>query len=393
MRKHYLHCLILACTVGIFLTGCDQSSQNVDYDVADDLNVKGPDELTIPNYDSTVTESFLIGAFTIEKDYTWSVGGVINRDETRRDGEELVVSTSTPGSYTVSVSTNVDGQERTGSVNGVADYPPATEQASKYNMTVFSSIGQSAGLLSELRGGLTVFGPSNGAFYDVFDANGDSSLSAQELPSASILGSVLRYHAALDSLTSTEIANVNQPVATGLNGTFNGTDWSVPVTFSVSGGITVNGTESSADVVAADIGTDEDAVLHKVDNVLLPSALVAINDQPVDRDTVANVDSVLVEGAFVHDGGFIALHEGSASGAIIGNSDRLDGSTAGDPSGGFHKSIKIELDTQLSDTTTVVAMPHRDNAPTGLWDPSTDPPYTRGSTSIPVIDTADVATP
>jgi uncharacterized surface protein with fasciclin (FAS1) repeats len=404
MRTRYLHCLVLACLMGVFLTACDQSSQNIDYQVADSLEVKGPRSLTIPNYDSTVTGEWQIQAFSIDKEYTWSVDGVLGDTSLRRQGENLVASTSTPGSFKVSYTTTIDGEEEVGVAEGVADYPSAVDQAARYNLSVFSSAVTSTGLLTQLaESGLSVtaFAPSNAAFLAALDANDDGQLSDAELPAPGVLAQVLRYHAAVDSLTSTEIGD-GDTVPTTLDGAFppgadNPTQWSVPLSFSVANGnVTVNGQASSAGVVGADIATAEGIVLHKMDGVLLPSSVVSVNDQAVTRDTVANVDSVYVEGTYVSGGGFVALHEGGPSGSIIGVSDYLEGSTSNAPEQGFHNSIGIELNSQLSDTTTVVAMPHQDTNGdqqfTFVPSTGTDVPYFRTSNNqIPVIDTARVS--
>ena len=395
-NRTYTFQLLLACLLAVSLTACDQSSQKIDFEDGSNLSVLGPDTLIVPNYDSTVADEYMIRAFSAEKSYTWSVSGVLSNDGERRDGEVLQVSTSTPGDFVISASTTIDGQDYSGTVDGGARYPTALEQASKYNLNVFSSLVQGVNLLSQLRSGLTAFGPEDAAFVGALDENGNGSIDAAEQPAPGVLAKLLTYHAAVDSLTTTEISN-GQTVATGLSGEFGGSQWSVPVSFAVGGGtVTVNGIESSANVIASDIATDEGIVLHKVDGVLLPSSLVSINDQDVNRDTVANVDAVTVSGTFVHDGGFIALHEGSASGNIIGSSGYLDGAGVSGENG-FHNDIEIELNSQLSDTTTVVAMPHRDSDgnQTFTFNPTLgiDGPYTRGSTSVPVIDSASVATP
>lgn len=406
MRTRYLHCLVLVCLMGVFLTACDQSSQNIDYQVADSLEVKGPRSLTIPNYDSTVTGEWQIQAFSIDKEYSWSVEGVVGDTSLRRQGENLVASTSTPGSYTVSYTTTLDGEERTGAARGTADYPSATDQAARYNLTVFSSAVTSTGLLTQLaESGLSVtaFAPSNAAFVGALDANGDGELSNAELPAPGALAQVLRYHAAVDSLTASEInalINSGDPVPTTLDGSLPTTDnisqWSVPLRFSSSGnGISVDGNASSAGVVSSAPGiiTAEGIVLHKMDGVLLPNAVVSMNDQPVTRDTVANVDSVYAEGTYMSNGGFMVIHEDNAGGAVIGNSEYLEP--------GFHNAIGVELDSQLSDTTTVVAMPHRDTNGNEMYDfgtiPGADGPYTRNAidgsgnpVNPAVVDTARV---
>lgn len=415
MRMRHLHCLVLACLMGVFLTACDQSSQNIDYEVADSLEVKGPRSLTIPNYDSTVTGEWQIQAFSIDKEYDWSVSGVLGDTSLRRQGENLVASTSTPGSFTVSYTTTLDGEQRTGAAEGVADYPEATEQAGRYSLDIFSSAVTSTGLLTQLaESGLSVtaFAPSNPAFLGALDANNDGELSDAELPAPGVLAQVLRYHAAVDSLTTTEISDLissGDQVPTTLDGAFppgadNQTQWSVPLTFSSpSGGVQVNGTFSSASVTNADIATAEGIVLHKMDGVLLPNSVVAANDQDVTRDTVISatndttyVDSIYVEGAYVSEGGFVAIHEDDPSGDVIGVSDYLEGSAGNDPEDGFHKNIGIELDSPLTDTTTVVAMPHRDTNGNQVYEfgtvPGADGPYYRTSNQqIPVVDTARVS--
>lgn len=375
IRPQFFH-VLLAGLVAVSLAACDQSSQNLDFEDGSNLTVNGPEELTVPNYDSTVTGEYQIRAFTVEQDYEWSVEGA-TLEETRREGENAIVSTSEPSDITVTVTTTIDGEEYSGTAATVADYPSALDQADKYNLNVFSSVGSAAGLTDQLRGGLTAFAPSDASFLAALDENGNGELEDAEIPAPGVLASVLRYHAALDSLTSSEI-NDGDVVPSALHP-------AETLSFGVSGDdVSVNGIP----VEAADIATAEGAVLHKIGGVLLPASVVSINPQDVIRDTVDNVDSVAVEGTYVEDGGFVALHD-AESGDIIGNSEKLDA--------GFHGNeapLLIELDDQLSDTTDVVAMPHVDDPEDGLFSPGTgDEPYVRGSSSIPVTDTASVAVP
>ena len=376
--------MALALLLAVSLTACDQSSQNFDYTSGSNLTVDGPASLTIPNYDSTVTGEYMVRAFTIEQNYNWSVEGGASLEGTQRDGEVAVVSTSTPGSYTVTVETTIDGETYTGTASTTVDYPSAVDQAAKYNLNIFSQVGTSTGLVGQLNSGLTVFAPSDPAFLGALDASGNGELEDSETPAPGVLSSILRYHAGVDSLTSSEISD-GSTVATTLHP-------EEILSFSVNGGITVQGAESSAEVVASDIATAEGVVLHKVDGVLLPSSVVSINAQTVSRDTVNNVDTVAVEGTYVVDGGFVALHDSTRSGDIIGVSEKLDP--------GFHGNeapIKIALDSQISDTTGVVAMPHRDTDGDDqfTFNPSlgTDVPYFRGDSNVPVVDSASVAPP
>lgn len=364
---------LLACLVAVSLTACDQSSQNLEFEDGSNLTVNGPDELTVPNYDSTVTGEYMVRAFTVEQDYSWSVDGA-TLDGTRRDGEVAMVSTSEPGSFSVTVTTTIDGEEYSGTAVTDAAYPSAMDQAEKYNLNVFTSVAEATNIFDGLESGQTVFSPSDDAFLGALDADGDGELQDEEIPAPGVLTSVLHYHATDDSLTSSEVSDGDE-VSSLLHP-------DETLTFGVNGDVTVNGQT----VEAPDIATSEGLVLHKIDGVLLPASVVSINDQDVRRD--GGDDFVAVEGTYVADGGFMALHEAS-SGDIIGSSDKLEA--------GFHgneEPIEIELDAQLSDTTDVVAMPHRDTNDDGAFTPQiADGPYTRGSGSVPVTDTASVATP
>lgn len=379
---------LLAGLLVVGLTACDQSSQNVDLQPGTSLTLLGPDSLNIPNYDSTASGEYQIRAFTINQDYQWSTAGAITQEGTRRNGENLLVSSNSPGPYTVSVTTTIDGEEYSGTVNAEADYPTVGEQATKYNqLNTFGSLLLDTGLNAPLAwdspesavNGWTAFAPSNEAFLNALDANGNGELENEEVPATGVLSKVLGYHVVLDSLTSTEVAGATPSTLLHPEET---------LSLTTSG---VEGTNATRNFVTVDIATN-DGVVHEIDGVLLPASVVSINDQTVIRDSDANVDSIEVEGTLVIDGGFVALHEGSPSGNIIGVSDYLDP--------GFHGNtspIGIELDSQLSDTTTVVAMPHRDTNGDEqfTFNPSigTDAPYTRGDSNTPVVDSSNVAVP
>jgi hypothetical protein len=113
-----------------------------------------------------------------------------------------------------------------------------------------------------------------------------------------------------------------------------------------------------------------------------PTASVSIADQQSDGTTVT-VDSVSLS-----EGGFVAIHEGSAGGAVVGTSSYL--------SSGDHEDVVVTLDEPLTANGTVVAMPHRDTDGDQSFTfvesgGSTDGPYTDGG--APVTDAAAVAIP
>lgn len=379
---------LLAGLLAVTITACDQSSQNVDLEPGTSLTLNGPDSLVIPDYDTAAAGEYQIRAFTINQEYQWSVTGAVTNEGTRRDGENLQVSADQPGPYTVSATTTIDGEEYSGSVASEADYPTVGEQADKYSQFgTFRTLLIDTGLLGPLAwdspesavNGWTAFVPSNDAFLAALDANGDDEIGDAELPAVGVLSKVLQYHVALDSLTSTEVAGATPSTLLHPEET---------LTLTAS---TVEATNATVNLQMVDIATN-DGVVHEIDGVLLPASVVAINDQTVARDTVNDVDTVSVEGTYVQDGGFVALHEGSPSGSIIGVSDYLDP--------GFHGNtapIQVTLNSQLSDTTNVVAMPHRDTNGDQqfTFNPTlgTDAPYTRGSSTTPVVDSASVTVP
>lgn len=375
MRTRYLHCLLLACTVGIFLTGCDQSSQNVDYEPGEGVSVDGPSDLVVPNFDSTGTAEYMVQAYTINKSYSWSVEGATLQDTTRGGEVAIAATADTSAEYTVTVTTTVDGQNVSGAASGAAKYPEPSAQLSKYSLGMFSSIASTAGVSGLVSGrDTTALIPTDAAFLDAFDTDMDTTISDAEMPVSGVLAQILQYHVIPGAALRSDDISPGQTETTLFGG---------ELEFSTGGGVTAQGDASSAEFVGADIASDG-ATLHQIDNVLLPSAAVSINNQPVSRSS--SDDTVDVAGTYLSEGGFVVLHEAS-SGDVIANSDYLDP--------GFHGntgSISIVLNSQLSDTTDVVAMPHRDTDGNQIYGfPTTDDPYLRGS--APVTDTASVAIP
>jgi len=381
MSTRYLYCLLLACAVGVFLTACDQSSQNIDYEPGEGVDVDGPSTLVVPNYDSTGEAEYIVKAFTIEKEYNWSVEGA-NLQGTKRDGEVAVAATAdTSAEYTVTVETTVDGETETGSATGAATYPDAATQLDRYSLETFTAAASATGLTGAIgERGRTALIPTDAAFVAALDTSGNDKIEDAEMPAPDVLSQILQYHvipsAALRSGDISDGQTVTTALGAGAELTFNKPS---------GGGLTVDGDASSAAKTGPDIASDG-ATLHKIDGVLLPATAVSINDQAVNRDTVANVDSVGVAGTFLSEGGFMVLHEAS-SGNVIGNSDYLEPGFYGNVD-----ALDVELDNQLSDTTDVVAMPHKDTNDNQTYDfPGDDGPYTRDG--APVTDTSTVTTP
>ncbi|WP_415381194.1 BGTF surface domain-containing protein [Halosimplex sp. TS25] len=108
-----------------------------------------------------------------------------------------------------------------------------------------------------------------------------------------------------------------------------------------------------------------------------PTSSVTFSDQSVSEEN----QEVRVESVTLSDGGFVAIHSGSASGDVIGTSGYLGAGT--------HSNVRIDLDTPVNETTTLVAMPHLDDNSNNLYDfPEADAPYSVNGTTV--TDSAEV---
>jgi surface glycoprotein (TIGR04207 family)/PGF-CTERM protein len=114
-----------------------------------------------------------------------------------------------------------------------------------------------------------------------------------------------------------------------------------------------------------------------------PTATVTFSDQTVldnERQEV-QVDSVTMS-----EGGFVAIHEGNATGPVIGVSDKLGAGTTQD--------VRIDLDESIDSRTTLVAMPHLDSNEDNAYEfPERDGPYTADGTPVTDSGSVGVITP
>ena len=382
--------LLVAGVLAVTVTACDQSEQNFELQEGDQLEVLGPGGVVIPNYDSSATSTYTVRAFTVDQDYSWSVEGT-GDGEVQNQGEEYVVNSPDQlgESYTVTVTTTIDGQEASGSqATSVDNYPTLRDQAEKYGKSVFASLAGDTGIITPLvtRGtapdGYTVFIPTDQAFLEALDANDDGEISDAETPETGVLTQILQYHVASDSLTAGDLNSGSVPTVLNDNEVLD---------VQVGGSnVTVNG----ATVTQPDIALTE-GVGHVIDQVLLPNAIASFDDQELVRDRSANVDSVTVQGAYLPDGGFVVLHDsteladGDAVGSVRGVSEYLDA--------GFHASIPVATDDTLSaapgETVSLTAMPHTDDGDETYEFPAADGPYTRTGSDGAVVNSATIEIP
>lgn len=111
IRQYSLH-LLLAFVLAVSLAACDQSSQNFDFEAGNSLTINGPASVAVPD-----TAEYYVRAFTINKNYSWSVSGAAEIIQTRRDGEYIDVAFTEAGTFTV----EVDDGEYTGAIEVTAE--------------------------------------------------------------------------------------------------------------------------------------------------------------------------------------------------------------------------------------------------------------------------------
>lgn len=359
--------LALALVLVGALSACDMSEQNYDAGPGNSLDIEGETDVVVPD-----TTDYYVRAFTIDKNYEWSVNGEgIELVQTRRDGEYIDVGVTQKGSYSL----GVDDGEYTGTldVQGVLTDP--ADQVSRQGFSLLSTAVSAAGLGDALSAGdqnLTVMGPTNEAFLAALDANDDGELGADELPSAGVLADILSYHVVTDSLGSTAITD-GATAETLLGADAN-------LTFSVAGDGTIS-VDGATVVEPFDLPVIGGYV-HAIDQVLLPPvALADFNDQEsMDGQTVT------VAGVYLPDGGFIAMHEQNpdgTAGAVVGNTTYLEP--------GIHSDVEITLNNPVSDGTVLGAMPHMDDGDETYEFPvlGQDGPYTKNG--VAVIDYGTVS--
>jgi uncharacterized surface protein with fasciclin (FAS1) repeats len=421
MTHRYRTLPLFLLAVAVVLAGCDQSSLNNAPNSANEYvitqatsavgdAVSGSFRGSAPNDNPTVTVpdtvDYFVQGFTTEKSYNWTVNDndvpVEGESETSyvwesRDGEFVTLYYNT-GDPLVNVEASQDTTMNTFSVNSPDDdietetleittaIPSLLGQVSRLgSFSTLATATTSSNVDQVLADGgpFTVLGPRTAAF-DTLNALPTQATDPDEDTTSSVRGQILQYHTLAGTVNAGDIQD-GQSVATEL-----GPD----VTFGVSSGeVTVN---DRATVVQADVPVTEGA-LHRLDRVLLPpTALVDFTDRTLPDTSTAQGDTLVVDGSsFPEGGGFIVLHDKEQrqnQGAIastVGVSEYLEP--------GIHNEVKIALDRDITQTTTLEAMPHRDSDGDEQYDfessaGTQDGPYTlNGNTVIDeaVIEVTD----
>jgi PGF-CTERM protein len=144
--------------------------------------------------------------------------------------------------------------------------------------------------------------------------------------------------------------------------------------------VTPNGTYSTTvDLAAAVEGTDFTVEIQRSGNALEDVDGTITGPPEVNSLVVADQETagrtVVVDEVNLSDGGFLAVHRGGPTGEVIGASSFIPAETT-------RTNVAIGLNTQLTETTDVFVMPHRDtNANQEYEFPGADGPYTVNDTS------------
>lgn len=399
--------VLFALMVGaVLLAGCDQSSQNVTPIPGDsyvirqagsavgDANTNSllPDGET-PTVIVPDTVQYYVQGYTKDKDYNWSVNDqtpplLANASQTHiwedrigadgdGDSEFLTVVydngdpiTTVPGQNPVEVSAvNSDGSD-----DGIdaeilqvqAVIPEIDDQLGRLSglETVASLVNRSelAGALKGLDD-VTLLAPQTSALgVEQIGGIPTQATDDDEDPSLGVLNQFLRYHATAQEVSSSDLPVQDVPTLLG----------DTEVTNLTTGPLT-----------RADLPVSNGTV-HKLDTALFPpTALVDFTDRAVDDTTVtedATVDSLLIDGSYFPDeGGYVVLHEGSAQGPIVGNSEYLEGP-------GISNEVKVGLDKDFNssagDIITLVAIPHEEASGNESFAPGSDPAYELSGSAV-----------
>jgi hypothetical protein len=397
----------------LFVAGCDDSPQGDTFE-KDQLRVDGPTRAVLPNYDSTAvvpaeenpgirmdvdTARYVNEDYEMDREFTWTATGEpgVSALGTREGGASFVVDPpDAPGTYSVTVSTDVSDDSVTGSFATKVDYPPATMQAEKRGQRVLPALLREAGLAAPLNtddpndavGGYTALLPTDDALRDVFDENGNGVITEGEIPPERILSKILRYHVLPDSLRLNDVEGGSAQTAFPGHSVF------------LDPGLTqlaVEAPESEAKTVEPDVATS-DGVVHRIDDVLLPRGAISFQDQQSAR--YSQGDTIRVDGAYAPERGFVVLYDTQAlenansdiqtADAIIGTSFLLDP--------GFNDRITIVTDDPLSvpdgESLSVTAILHYDRDDDSVFDEPDelrpDPRYRRNGDFEPIAEEASV---
>ncbi len=384
MRHRYHTLLLLCAAAALALAGCDQSSQkaspeNANRYIITQNNSASGDAATgsfsganVVNVPDTV--DYYMQGYTVNKDYTWTVNGssdlptAASSDQTyewqSRGGEFITVvygpgdpiaTTSGMSASTNSIQVNASNDDINAETIEVsaAVTDGISGQIGRFGaFSTLTSLAASSGIadvLSQEGPSFTLFAPSEAAFA-ALDNVPTQAVDDDEDATSSVRADILKYHAIQgDSLTASDLPANDVETLLGSE------------TVSVTADLV-----SQANIPATN------GVIHKLDGapLLPPTASVDFTDRTVPDTTVMQDSTLTVDGSyFPEGGGYIVLHESSATGDIAGNSKYIEGP-------GITNKVEVPLDKDYSgrSSVTLVAMPYDDNGD-GTFNSGSDTAY------------------
>ncbi len=392
--------LVLIVLAALGLAACDTNvPQKVEWTSGNDLAIIGPDtyDNDLPQYDGFApgVAGFYVTAHNLNWTYAWNVNPALT-SETLQNGQFFRIEYDQPGTYVVTVETTIEGQSYDDTVRVTIEAPTNLGQIQRLpQFNVLESAVGIAGLGGVLADStITLLAPTNEAFVARFDEDGDGMVESDEIPAPEVLDDIIGTNIITEEITPEEIEG--GATFTTLEGE--------EVTFQVSGDqITVVVRNDMGEVVSQARITEagipvSNGAIYQTSRVLIPgSASVDIMEQTA-------VDSVVVSGVFLPEGGFVTISDSTFAGldgepgtgddlpqtSVIGVSEKL--------SAGFYRNIEIALEDSLQADQTLFAIPRRDAGVVGTFDPVTDVPYTDTAgpddmTESTVFDSAEITIP
>ncbi len=380
--------LLLVGLAVLGLAACDIAGEkNVTWEPGDELAIAPTGDQVagdLPNDRlAPGTAYFYVVGHNSAQSYTWSVSPEASSEVLQAE-KFFRIEYDEPGTYTISVTTTIDGQEYTGTLPIDVEAPTAAGQVGR--LSQFSALATVIGAseISIPDSSVTILAPSNEALRAEFDADESGTVEAEELPADSVLTSILETHVIPQTLTAEDItAGATFETVGGDEVTFQGSGEALTVVVMNDMGEIIAEAPATLTGLAVANGT-----VIELGGVLTPtSASVDFLDQTA-------VDSVTVASVYLAQGGFVAIHDstlldGVVLGSVIGVSAELEA--------GIHNNVQVALfqdvpggvftQDSLQTDQTLIAMPHRDTNGNGTYDFITsagtmDGPYTRDGNAV-----------
>ena len=231
-------------------------------------------------------------------------GGVFIQDATETDAQVTAADALAINGVVHVIDKVVLPQSVVESLNPLPNIVEAAMATADLSLLVDALVQADAGLVDLLQtdGPFTVFAPTNQAFANLLDALGDDYNSLADFDTAeekTLLADVLTYHVIAGAAAYSTDLSDGQMIETAQGES---------ITVSLDGGVFIQDTsDTDAQVTAADIMTSN-GVVHVIDKVILPEAIVNSLRPNIVEAAMATADlSLLVDALVQADAGLVDL--------------------------------------------------------------------------------------